>query len=148
MHFVQHIQRHHVPSKWGGTCTLRFLSQVDFKCSFQKTKNSSIIFYIFDTITPAWLNHSVRHIISCKIQIWVRWDRHVFTEMRIITNHTRFCWAYECNGQSEVFRWVIAEMLLLSSLSRWPNTSFWRILSLETIKCRCVYESEEGTNVA
>ncbi len=28
-----------------------FLSQVDFECSFQKTKNSRIIFFIFDTVT-------------------------------------------------------------------------------------------------
>ncbi len=58
-------QRRHAHSKWGSTCPLRFLSQVDFECSFQKKKNSRIIFSIFDTITPAWLNGSVRHIISC-----------------------------------------------------------------------------------
>ncbi len=34
---------------------------------------------------------------------------HVFTVLSIITIHTRVCWAYECIGQSEAFRWVIAE---------------------------------------
>ncbi len=33
----------------------------------------------------------------------------VFLQRCIITNHTRCCWAYECNGQSEAFRWVTAE---------------------------------------
>ncbi len=44
---------------------LRFLSQVNFECSFQKTKNSRLIFSIFSTITLAWLDRSVCHIISC-----------------------------------------------------------------------------------
>ncbi len=44
---------------------LRFLSQVNFECSFQKTKYSRFIFSIFNTITPAWLNRSASHIISC-----------------------------------------------------------------------------------
>ncbi len=35
--------REHVPSQ----------SQVDFECSFQKTKNSRLFFSIFNTITPA-----------------------------------------------------------------------------------------------
>ncbi len=35
----------------------------------------------------------------------------IFAALRIITNHTRFRWAYECIGQSEAFRWVIAETL-------------------------------------
>ncbi len=117
-------------------------NQGDFECSFQKTKwNSWLIFSIFDTTTPAWLNRSAHNIISCLIQNCVRWarDRHVFTALRIITNHTRFCWAYECNDQSEVFRWVIAKMPVFSSLDRWLNTSFWLILSSEITKCKYVY---------
>ncbi len=43
-------QRRHAHSKWRGTCPLRFLSQVDFECSFQKTKKMPNIFFIFDTI--------------------------------------------------------------------------------------------------
>ncbi len=31
----------------------------------KRQKNSRIIFSIFDTITPAWLNRSACHIISC-----------------------------------------------------------------------------------
>ncbi len=48
-------------------CPLRFLSQVNFESSFQKTKYSRIIFVIFDTITlyHSWLERSVRHIINC-----------------------------------------------------------------------------------
>ncbi len=109
-------------------------------------KNSRIIFSIFDTITPARLNRSVRLSSAAKFKSvfagwhWAR-DRCVFTALRIITNHTRCCWTYECNDQSEAFRWVIAKMSAFSSLDRWLNTSFWRILSLETTKCRCVYES-------
>ncbi len=54
-----------------------------------------------------------------------------FLQRCIITNHTRFCWAYGCDDQSEVSRWVIAQMLAFSSLTHWLNTSFWCILSLE-----------------
>ncbi len=37
----------------------------------------------------------------------------------IITNQTRFCLAYECNDQSEAFRWVIAKMPVFSSIAHW-----------------------------
>ncbi len=40
----------------------------------------------------------------------------------VITNHTQLRWLYECNGQSEAFRWVIAEdtrVLLFSARVRW-----------------------------
>ncbi len=112
----------------------------------QLPKNSRIIFSIFDTITPAWLDRSMRLSSAAKFKSafagwhWAR-DRCVFTALRIITNHTRCCWAYECKDQSEVCRWVIDKMSVFSSLARWLNTSFWRILSLETTKCICVYES-------
>ncbi len=76
----------------------------------QLPKNSRIIFSIFDTITPAWLDRSMRLSSAAKFKsvfaVW-RWDRRVFTALRIITNHTRCCWAYECKDQSEVCRWVI-----------------------------------------
>ncbi len=49
--------------------------------------------------------------------------------------------SYDCNDQSEAFSWVVIKMLVFSSLARWLNTSFWRILSSETTKCKCVYES-------
>ncbi len=110
------------------------------------SKNSRIIYSIFDTITPAWLDRSMRLSSAAKFKSafagwhWAR-DRCVFTALRIITNHTRCCWAYECKDQSEVCRWVIDKMSVFSSLARWLNTSFWRILSLETTKCICVYES-------
>ncbi len=45
--------------------------------------------------------------------------RCVFTPLCIITNHIRFCWAYECNDQSEAFRWVIAETLLFRHRTHW-----------------------------
>ncbi len=32
----------------------QIFGQVDFECSFQKTKNCRIIFSIFDSITPVW----------------------------------------------------------------------------------------------
>ncbi len=57
---------------------------------------------------------------------------HVFTASCITTNHTRICWVYECSGQSEAFRWVIAETpeyCWVCVLSDW-------ILSSST-KCRC-----------
>ncbi len=114
------------------TCLLRFLRQyVDFGCSFQKTKKCRIICSICDTITPAWLNRSVRLSSAAKFKsvftVWCwTWYRCVYTALRIITNHTRCCWAYECKDQSEAFRWVIAEILVFSSLARWLKTSFWR----------------------
>ncbi len=36
-------------------------------------------------------------------------ETDVFLQRCIITNHTWFCWPYECKDQSEAFRWVIAE---------------------------------------
>ncbi len=36
-------------------------------------------------------------------------ETDAFLQRCIITNHTRFCWSYECNNQSETFRWVIAD---------------------------------------
>ncbi len=129
----------------GARAPLRFLSQVDFECRFQKTKqNSRYFFSIFNTITPAWLDRSVRHIINCWIQICVRLtgaelDTDAIEQRCIITNHTRFCWVYECNDQSEMFRWVIAKMPMYSSLALWLNTSFCWNISSETSKCNCVY---------
>ncbi len=47
----------------------------------KRQKYSRIIFATFDTITPAWLNHSVPyHAVWC----WARY-RRVFTALRIIT---------------------------------------------------------------
>ncbi len=122
----RYTQRHHAHSKWGGTCPLRFLRQVDFECSFHKTKNSWLLFSISNTIKQAWLKRSVRLSSAAKFKsafagagARYRW---VFTALRIITNHTRCCWAYECNDQSEVFRWVIAKFVVFSSLARWLNT--------------------------
>ncbi len=46
--------------------------------------------------------------------------------------YTRFCWAYECNDQSEEFRWV------QGALADWIP---WRILSSETTKCRSAYDA-------
>ncbi len=57
-------------------------------------------------------------IISCKIQICLRWLAW-FLQRYIIINHTQFCWAYECKDQSEAFRWVIAKLPVFSSLTRW-----------------------------
>ncbi len=47
-----------------------------------------------------------------------------FTALRIITNCTWCCWAYECNDQSEVFRWFMAKMPAFSSLARWLKYLF------------------------
>ncbi len=123
-----------------GTCSLHF------ECSFQNTKNSRLIYSIFNTITPAWLDRwsvSYHQLLNSNLFAGRRWarDRRVFTALRIITNHTQCCWVYECNDQSEAFRWVIAKMPVFSSLAHWLNTSFWQILSSETTKCKCVYES-------
>ncbi len=109
-----------------GTCLLRFLRQVDFESSFQKTKNCRLIFSIFHTITPAWLNRSVRLSSAAKFKsvfaVWRwTWYRCVYTALRIITNHTRCCWAYECKDQSEAFRWVIAEMSVFFTRSLTEN---------------------------
>ncbi len=59
--------------------------------------------------------------------------RCVFTPLCIITNHIRFCWAYECNDQSEAFRWVIAETLLFRHRTHWLT----EFTQLETTKWRC-----------
>ncbi len=104
-----------------------------FWMQLPKEKYSRFIFSI------GLFDRSAHHhqLLNSNLFAGWRWDinRRVFTALRIITNHTRFCWAYECKDQSEAFRWVIAE-----TLTRWLNTSFWWIL-LEATKCRCVYES-------
>ncbi len=144
---VRSEQRRHAHSKWGiDQSTSDFWAKRILNAASKGQKNSRIIFSIFDTITPAWLDRSVRLSSAAKFKSaftgwrWAR-DRRVCTALHIITNHTRCCWTYECNDQSEVFRWVIAKMLAFSSLAHWLNTSLWRIISLETTKCRCVYES-------
>ncbi len=81
-------QRRHAHSKWGG---LRFFNQVDFECSFHKTKYCRLIFSMFNTITPAWLNQrSARLSSAAKFKPasagwhWAK-DRDVSTALRIIT---------------------------------------------------------------
>ncbi len=65
-----------------------------------KDKNSRIVFVLFDTST-LYRSWSVYQIISCYIQISVRWRwawyRRVYTALRIITNHRPFCWAMYSN---------------------------------------------------
>ncbi len=78
-----------------------------------KDKKSRFIFSIFNTITPAWLERSVRHhqLLNSNL-CWLGGAEPdidtFFTALHIITNHTWCCWAYECIDQSETFRWVIA----------------------------------------
>ncbi len=61
-------------------------------------------------------------------------NTHVFKALRIITNHIRFCLAYECMDQSEAFRWVIAEThCFLTACAGWLNSL---ILSSETMNVR------------
>ncbi len=102
------------PFKVRGTCPLRFLRQVDFECSFQKTKNSQIIFFYI------WYNHTgvIRSFSASYLRslAGAEPETDAFVHRCIITNHTRFCWAYECNDQSEAFRWVIADSVLFTCL--------------------------------
>ncbi len=114
-----------------------------FGMQLPKDKNSRLIFSIFDTITPAWLNHSVCLSSAAELKsVFAETDTDVFfIALRIITNHTRFCWSlwmqWPIRGVQMSHRWNSG----VSSLARWLNTSFWRILSSETTKCKCVYES-------
>ncbi len=93
-------------------CPLRFLSQVDFECSFQRQKVAESYFYI-------WYNHTgvIRSFIASNHQplnsnlsslAVAEPETDAFLQRCIITNHTWFCWPYECNDQSEAFRWVTA----------------------------------------
>ncbi len=138
------VQRCHAHSKRRGACPLRSLSQVDFECNFQKTKHSRVICVIFDTITlyRSWLeiqcvkSSAVKLISAFADWRWAR-DRRVIKALRIITNHRGFCWAYECNDQSDAFRWVQGARLL---------TEFPGGLSSETAKRRSAYSSNSFRN--
>ncbi len=55
-------------------------------------------------------------------------ETDAFLQRCIITNHTRFFWAYECNDQSEALRLVIAETLEFCSLCTLAD---WILLSDE-----------------
>ncbi len=96
-----------------GTCPLRFLRQyVDFGCSFQKTKKCRIICSIFDTITPAWLNHSVR-LSSAAQHCALEPITHDAVELvNVRTNQRR-------SDESSL-------ICLFSPLGGWLKTSFWR----------------------
>ncbi len=63
MHYkgLGYKQRRHAHSKW--TRPLRFLSQVDFESSVQKTKHSRVIFVIFDTF-----KYNKRNVVSFMIR--------------------------------------------------------------------------------
>ncbi len=101
------------PLKLRGTCPLRFLSQVDFECSSKRQKIAESYFYIwynntgilrsFSASNHQLLNSNLSSLADAKP------ETGAFLQRCIITNHTRFCWPYECNGQSEAFRWVTAE---------------------------------------
>ncbi len=58
---------------------------------------------------------------------WSR-DRRVSSALRIITNHTRSCWVYECYDQSETIRWV-RWVQGVRSMTEFPGAS-------ETTMCR------------
>ncbi len=56
-------------------------------------------------------------------------------------SHTRVCWAYECNGQSEAFRSSLkCQSFLFGARPCWLNSALSRILSSKTTKCRCTYD--------
>ncbi len=63
---------------------------------------------------------------------------HIFRVLSIITIHTRVCWAYECIGQSEAFRWVIAETMQfhVKWLTGWLNSALEIYFIIN--KCRCM----------
>ncbi len=51
----------------------RFLSQVDFKWSFQKTKNSRFIFSIFNTITQVYSTAHYNQSHTILLSLWIQW---------------------------------------------------------------------------
>ncbi len=64
-------------------------------------------------------------------------ETDTFLQRCIITNHTRFCWPYECNDQSEAFRWVTAETLCFVRGAR-SLTEFYGEFSHQKQQCvRC-----------
>ncbi len=126
-----------IQSEW---CPLRFLSQVDFKSSFQKTKNSRIIFVIFDTITlyPLWLERPARHHQLLKSNLRSGW-----------------CWARDRRVYTALAHYNQSHTILLSLWMQWPIRGIqmsqmssgraladwipWQIISSETTKCRSEY---------
>ncbi len=58
-------------------------------------------------------------------------ETDAFLQGCIITNHTQFCWSYECNDQSEAFRWVTAETRCFVQGARWLTEFF-----LKCVRCK------------
>ncbi len=125
------MQKRHAHSKFGARALSVFWAKWILKKQLPKDKKTCrIILIIFDTIMLV----SVRQIISCKIQICVRWLALNQRQARLYSSahynhHTRLCWDYECSDQSETFRWVQGARLLAD----------W-IPSPETTKCKSVYD--------
>ncbi len=112
-------QRRHDQSKWGHLPPQISETIRGFWMQLPKDKKmQNNMFYI-------WYNHTCMiksfsaSIISC-------------SALRIRTNHTRCCWAYECKDQSEAFRWVIVKMSVFSTdwkpFSDAPVCYLWLLL--------------------
>ncbi len=65
-----------------------------------------------------------------------KYNISVYTALRIITNHTRLCWAYECNNQSESDEFSTC----------WLNY-LMNFLSSETTKCKSMYDVSKMSTV-
>ncbi len=134
-------QRRHAHSKWW---FFQIFEPSGFWMQLPKDKKQpNNIFYI-------WYNHtsviksfsaSYHQLLNSNLRslAGAEPETDAFVQRCIMANHTRCCWAYECNDQSDVFRWVIAKMQVFSSLTCWLNTSFWRILSLNNKVQMCVW---------
>ncbi len=71
-------QGRHAHSK----CPLRFVSQVDFESSFQQTKNSRIIFVIFDTITLYVHDYNVQ-LLNSNLRLQAGAEPHTDTFIQL-----------------------------------------------------------------
>ncbi len=84
-----------------------------FNAASKRQKIAESYFYIWYNHTGvirsfSALNHQLLNSNRCSLA-GAQPETDVFLQRCIITNHTRFCWPYECNDQSEAFRWVTAE---------------------------------------
>ncbi len=90
------------------------------RCSWTRTRRSGA-FTSDNIINTLWPNQD-DYYYYCQLIVGlfcsITFIFPCFLVLGIVTNHTRFCWLYEHNGQSEAFRWVSTILLFWLIMTR------------------------------
>ncbi len=107
----EYNQRRRSHSKWRGTCPPQILSQVDFECSFQKTKekklpNNNFLYFIHSHQRDPNVQHSTASAAKFKSAFagwsWARTDMY-YSTAHYKQSHDSIEF-YKCIDQSETFQ--------------------------------------------